>query len=73
MTQTTLMQARDLVHTLSTQEKLSLLQELTAQLVEQWALEHDAWQKAPLPVIHAPIWPEDVPLHRKDLYNDQGR
>jgi hypothetical protein len=72
MTHTTLIKAREIVRQLSTQEKLSLLNDITAQLMQEAVLSTSA-QQLPFPVLHVDSWPQDLPLRREDLYDDRGR
>lgn len=68
-----LMQARELVRQLSFQEKLYLLNDLTMQVIQQSATGAPASEARPLPSIHLATWPNDLPLQRKELYDDRGR
>jgi hypothetical protein len=65
-------QVRNLVRTLSLQEKLYLINELTMQIIQQSAAA-GARPQQPLPTIELDSWPDDLPLHRKELYDERGR
>lgn len=57
---------------LSHEEKLLVLHDLACDLQKESALaEGDG--VAPFPVIHVPVWPDDLPLRRADLYDDRSR
>jgi hypothetical protein len=73
MTTDQLAQVRELVGQLSFQEKLYLLNDLTMQLIQQSAKGAPPVEQRPLPSIHLTSWPNDLPLRRKDLYDDRGR
>ena len=72
MTTTALTQARTIVRQLSVQEKLYLLNDITAQLV-QAATSNPVASRAGFPVLHTAEWPTDTPMRREDLYDDRGR
>lgn len=72
MTTSALTQARTIVRQLSIQEKLYLLNDITAQLV-QAATSSPATSRPVFPVLHVAEWPADLPMRREDLYNDRGR
>ena len=72
MTTPTLIEARNIVRTLTLQEKLYLLNDLTAQLVQE-STRNVAQQRPVFPVLHLDEWPNDVPQRRKELYDDRGR
>jgi len=72
MTTTALAQARDIVRQLTLREKLYLLNDITAQLLQE-STSRSAQRQAPFPVFHVDQWPDDLPLRREDLYNDRGR
>jgi hypothetical protein len=72
MTTEALLQARNIVRHLTIQEKLHLLNDITAQLVQASTITHVPARPA-FPVFHLDEWPVDVPTRRKDLYNDRGR
>ena len=72
MTTTALMQARNIVRQLTVQEKLYLLNDITAQLVQE-ATSHPVIPGPAFPVFHVAEWPADMPTRREDLYNDRGR
>jgi hypothetical protein len=65
-------QVRNLVRHLSLQEKLSLMNELTMQIIQQSATA-GATSQQPLPTIHLDSWPDDLPLRREELYDERGR
>ncbi|NCC34237.1 MAG: hypothetical protein EOM24_19835 [Chloroflexia bacterium] len=67
-----LTQARALVQRLSLQEKLYLLNDLTMQVIRQSADGVQAPPVQPLPSIHLPTWPDNLPLRREELYDDRG-
>jgi hypothetical protein len=73
MTIEQLTQVRELVRQLSLQEKLSLLNDLTMQLIQQTATVGMAPKQQPLPSLHLASWPHDLPLRREELYDDRGR
>lgn len=73
MTTDQLMQARELVRQLSFQEKLSLLNDLTMQVIQQSAGTVTTGERQPLPSIHLTTWPNGLPLRREELYDDRGR
>lgn len=68
-----LMQARTLVQRLSLQEKLYLLNDLTMQVILQSSGTVQIPLAEPLPSIHLATWPDNLPLRREELYDDQGR
>ncbi len=72
MTTEALLQARNIVRQLTIQEKLYLLNDITAQLVQASAFPGPSPHPA-FPVFHLTEWPADVPIRREDLYNDRGR
>jgi hypothetical protein len=72
MTTTALAQARNIVRQLSVQEKLYLLNDITAQLIQESA-PSSSHPNAPFPVFHVAEWPTDLPTRREELYNDHGR
>ena len=72
MTTTALSQARTIVRQLTVQEKLYLLQDITAQLVQE-STSSPVTARAAFPVFHGAEWPTDMPMRREDLYDDRGR
>jgi hypothetical protein len=72
MTTTALTYARTIVRQLTIQEKLYLLNDITAQLV-QAATSNPVTARPSFPVFHVAEWPTDMPMRREDLYNDRGR
>lgn len=72
MTTPALTQARSIVRQLSVQEKLYLLNEIAAQLVQESTRAGQTLRPA-FPIFHVAEWPADMPVHREDLYNDRGR
>jgi hypothetical protein len=72
MTTTALTQARNIVRQLTVQEKLYLLNDITAQLVQE-ATSHPVLPRPAFPVFHVAEWPADMPMRREDLYDDRGR
>lgn len=72
MTITALTQARTIVRQLTVQEKLYLLNEITAQLVHETS-SSPATPHLDFPVLHTAEWPTDIPMRREDLYDDRGR
>ena len=72
MTTPALTQARNIVRQLTVQEKLYLLNDITAQLV-QAATSNPVTARPGFPVFHIAEWPTDMPMRREDLYNDRGR
>jgi hypothetical protein len=72
MTSTALTQARNIVRQLTVQEKLYLLNDITAQLL-QASTTHSATPRPAFPVFHIAEWPADMPMRREDLYDDRGR
>jgi hypothetical protein len=72
MTTAALAQARTIVRQLTVQEKLFLLNDITAQLVQE-ATAHTITPRPAFPVFHIAEWPADMPTRREDLYDDQGR
>ncbi len=73
MTIDQLMQVRELVRQLSLQEKLYLLNDLMAQVIQQSINTSHLAGARPLPSIHLSVWPEKLPLRREELYDDRGR
>ncbi len=72
MTTEELLRVRAMVRQLTIQEKLYLLNDITAQLVQASAANTTSVRPA-FPVFHVAPWPADVPTRREDLYNDRGR
>ena len=72
MTTEELLRVRDIVRQLTIQEKLYLLNDITAQLVQASAVSDTSVRPA-FPVFHVAPWPTDIPIRREDLYNDRGR
>jgi hypothetical protein len=72
MTTTALTQARTIVRQLTVQEKLYLLHDITAQLVQETTTSPVTSRPA-FPVFHVAEWPTDMPMRREDLYDDHGR
>jgi len=72
MTITALIQARNIVRQLTVQEKLYLLNDIAAQLVQE-ATTHPTIPRPAFPVFHVAEWPADMPTHREDLYDDRDR
>ena len=72
MTTTALTQARTIVRQLTVQEKLYLLHDITAQLVQE-TTSNPATSRPVFPILHIAEWPSDVPMRREDLYDDRGR
>ena len=72
MTTTALTQARTIVRQLTVQEKLYLLQDITAQLVHE-TTSSPAASRSTFPVFPIAEWPTDMPMRREDLYDDRGR
>ena len=72
MTTPDLTRARAIVRQLTVQEKLYLLNDITAQLV-QAAVDSSTITRLGFPVFHVDEWPADVPMRREDLYDDPGR
>lgn len=72
MTTQAFAQARDIVRQLTRQEKLYLLNDITAQLIHDTAAI-PLPQRPPFPVLHIEQWPSDLPLRREELYDDRGR
>jgi hypothetical protein len=72
MTTPELTHARAIVRLLSFQEKLYLLNDITAQLVQEAASSSLAARPS-FPVFHVAEWPADIPMRREDLYDDCGR
>lgn len=70
MVSPTLPQAQNLVRELSTQERLYLLHELTAHLLQEAGTGTEKQPTADLPLIHLERWPADLFLRREDLYNE---
>jgi hypothetical protein len=72
MTTKTLTQARNIVRQLTVQEKLYLLNDITAQLIQE-TTSTPATSRPGFPVFHIAEWPTDMPMRRGDLYDDRGR
>ena len=72
MTLTALTQARAIVRQLTVQEKLYLLNDITAQLV-QATTSGSVTSRPGFPIFHITEWPTDTPMRREDLYDDRGR
>ena len=72
MTATALTQARTIVRQLTVQEKLYLLNDITAQLV-QATTSSPITSRPGFPIFHIAEWPTDMPIRREDLYDDRGR
>lgn len=72
MTTPALTQARTIVRQLTIQEKLYLLNDITAQLAHE-ATSSPVTSRPSFPVFHVAEWPTDIPMRREDLYNDRGR
>jgi hypothetical protein len=73
MTIDQLSQARTLVRQLSFHEKVSLLNELTIQVIQHSTKLTPLPSVQPLPTIHLAQWPVDLPLRREELYDDRNR
>jgi hypothetical protein len=71
MTTIALTQARTIVRQLTLQEKLYLLQDITAQLVQETS--SPVRSRPAFPIFHIAEWPTDMPTRREDLYDDRGR
>lgn len=73
MTIDQLMQVRELVRQLSLQEKLYVLNDLMAQVIQQSINASDITGTRPLPSIHLAVCPEKLPFRREGLYDGRGR
>jgi len=67
-----LTQTLEMVRRLSHQEKLLVLHDLASDLQKE-GVPAEGEGAAPLPVIHLPAWPENLPLRRAELYDDRSR
>jgi len=66
-------QARSIVHELTLEEKLWLLNDLTQQVIQQSHAATPRVDNRSLPSHHLEKWPDDLSLRREDMYNEYGR
>lgn len=67
-----LTQTLEMVRRLTHLEKLVVLHDLAVDLQKE-SVRPEGRGGEPFPLIHLATWPEDLPVHRTDLYDDRSR